>query len=382
MKCKLCLHGEVVDVLNLGSFLPVNLVGDYSEKALKIGICNSCTVVQIADRFTKEINFPSEYPFRSGVTASLRKNFEELVQEILLLRPSGRTVLDIGCNDGTLLKSFHRANFEIFGIEPTGAFAEIDYQAEIFNGFFEDFQSDNLFDVIVLTNTLAHMDNPKMQLVKIRNYLKEDGLLAVEVIDFNAMVERNEFDKFTDEHGFYFTKDNLVNLFESAGFEVVHFKEIETHGGSLRFFCKIATFRTEGISEEFDFISSKSKLDHLGNSQQRIGAQLRAMLSAITTSGDEIYLAGATTRGITLITSSEIDPGIFNAILDVKGSQRIGGIMPNLDLPVIEEDKVYGREEITVLILAWHIKEEIMANMKSRGYIGKFIVPLPEPHLL
>jgi hypothetical protein len=49
---------------------------------------------------------------------------------------------------------------------------------------------------------------------------------------------------------------------------------------------------------------------------------------------------------------------------------------------VIEEDKVYGREEITVLILAWHIKEEIMANMKSRGYIGKFIVPLPEPHLL
>ena len=104
MTCLLCDGKDLTTVLSLGDYYPQNTHIAHYKMGLEVAVCNFCSTVQIPKRFEKEINFPPEYPFRSGITKALKDNFIDLSEKLEQILPSRSRILEIGSNDGSLLQ--------------------------------------------------------------------------------------------------------------------------------------------------------------------------------------------------------------------------------------------------------------------------------------
>ena len=106
------------------------------------------------------------------------------------------------------------------------------------------------------------------------------------------------------------------------------------------------------------------------------------LLNEIKSKGQKIYGVGSPSRASTLVNYTGIDHDIIDCILEVKGSYKIGKYMPGTRIPVLDETILYEDQPEFVLMLSWHIADELIPKIKDKGYKGKFITPLPEPKIL
>jgi hypothetical protein len=226
-----------------------------------------------------------------------------------------------------------------------------------------------------LTNTLAHLDDPSGTLNKIRDMLRPEGKLFIEVVNLDAIFKNNEFDKFTHEHGFYFNRTTLGLLMNSMGFLESYFEEIETHGGSFRTMYSKLDQKIPIPSQPIE--KSLLCFSKLQKSMSVIGRDLKELLQSATITASSIYLAGATNRGETLLKSLDIKTDIFNAVLEINKSPRIGNRMRNLGVTIVDQEEIKKDAAPVVLILAWHVHTEIIESLKQINPLIDFIIPLP-----
>jgi hypothetical protein len=106
------------------------------------------------------------------------------------------------------------------------------------------------------------------------------------------------------------------------------------------------------------------------------------LIADIKASGKEIYAISAPSRASTLVNYVGLDDGLIPYVMEIKGSKKIGKFMPGRNIPVLEETKLYEDQPPYALLLSWHIADELMVNLKKRGYKGDFIVPLPHPRIV
>ena len=376
MKCLACNSVEMSTVLSLGNYYPANTQSLKKKMSLEVVVCKFCTTAQIPYRFEKEVNFPPEYPFRSGITKALRDNFQQLSETIDQLIPKESKILEIGSNDGTLLSILRQKKFKVLGVEPTLAAIDTPSQIPVIRGFFEESNFNETFDCIVLTNTFAHLSNQVNTLKRIREVLVPDGFLILEVVDLEQILNLNEFDKFTHEHGIYFDHNTLRNFMGSQGFSEITIEKIDTHGGSLRgvfkFTGEITPIKKFDILPVINhFLALKDKIDV-------IKLQLPLVLKELSTSDSMLFLAGATTRGEILVNALQLDKGSFRAVLENPKSMRIGTKMANLEIEVVKDDYISTVDSPIVLILAWHVHNEVIESLKRANPSVKCVIPLPE----
>jgi len=373
--CLICNYGKLLSVLELGEFYPANADLNQESKQLSVAVCNHCSTTQIPYRFAKEVNFPSEYSFRSGNTKALIANFQSLSDLISQQVIDGGAILEIGSNDGTLLDMLQNRGYNVEGVEPTKAAFETNPQIVVHNDFFENTNLNRQFDAIVLTNTLAHLDDPSDTLNKLGDMLRPEGKLIVEVVNLEAIFKNNEFDKFTHEHGFYFNRITLGLLMNSIGFLESHFEEIQTHGGSFRaIYSKLGQKKPippQPVENSLLYFSQLQK------SMSVIEKDLKEILQTTKMRTSNIYLAGATNRGETLLKSLDIKTDIFKAVLEIDKSPRIGTWMRNLGIKIVNQEEIKKVTEPVVLILAWHVHTEIIDSLKHINQSIDFIIPLP-----
>ena len=110
--------------------------------------------------------------------------------------------------------------------------------------------------------------------------------------------------------------------------------------------------------------------------------ELMALISKIKKEGKRIYGIGAPSRGTTLIHYTGINEGIVDCTLEIRGSHKINKYVPGTMIPVLEEAKLYEDQPEYVLLFSWQITEELIPKIKEKGFKGKFIVPLPMPHVI
>ena len=95
-----------------------------------------------------------------------------------------------------------------------------------------------------------------------------------------------------------------------------------------------------------------------------------------------MYGIGAPSRASTLINYVGLDDGILDCILEIQGSQKIGKYLPGTLIPVIDESRLFDDPPDCALLLSWHIADELTTKLRSRGYKGRFLIPLPEPRIV
>ena len=204
--------------------------------------------------------------------------------------------------------------------------------------------------------------------------------MIIEVVDLDQMLTMNEFDKFTHEHGIYFNQMTLNNLMSSEGFSEVSIERIVTHGGSLR-----AMFRYTGIIIPLNKHDSQQLLEDFSLLRKKmldLGLELNGILSKFRSEGSPIFLAGATTRGEILVNALNLEKEIFQAVLENPKNKRVGTVMANLDLEVVEDEFISNCDSPVVLILAWHVYKEVTQSLKEVNPFTRCIIPLPEIRIL
>jgi len=380
---------------------PVNVMAEVNmaEKStmyfpLPLCHCQVCNLTQIGVALERSIVFPKNYPYVSGTTKSLVNNFEmqsKLVHEQLSLSEND-LVIDIGSNDGSLLKNYKRY-CRVLGVEPTQAAERaVGAGVDTLNQFFDALTVEKILTevglarVVTACNVFAHISNLDDLMKNIKAILRDDGVFISESHYFLNLVQTLQFDTIYHEHLRYYTVSFLKILFEKYDLEIFRVQYIETHGGSIR----VWTARTGqfGIDSSVNKALQEeqrcgiSEIDSLNTFASRVKTwrqDFRKLISTIRLESGVIGALGAPSRASTLLTYTGLSADDLIAVGEVENSSKIGRVMPGTKIPIIEERQLVEMNPTHLLILSWHIKDVLMKSARDKGFKGKFIVPLPNP---
>jgi SAM-dependent methyltransferase len=402
--CQICGAQDLRSALFLGFLPPVNSMRALDAPAdsepwhpAELLVCPSCHLAQLGYVVEPAVLFPPEYPYTSGSTRVLRENFAELHREVdeLVGLTSDDLVVDVGSNDGTLLAAFRDDGHRVLGIEPTRT-AEIarDRGIETMSAFFdagaasEAVSQHGTARVVTAANVFAHIPDIHAVVEAIASMLAPNGVFVSESGYFRDLVETLQYETIYHEHLRYYSLTSLSALLEMHGFRVVHAKRIPTHGGSIRVYATrdpelaVQPSVAELLEEEVSAgLTDESWVDAFRERVTQSKLDLYRLLAEIKGSGGRIYGIGAPSRASTLVNYVGLDDGIVNYVLEIAGSMKVGKYLPGTAIPVVEESKLFEDQPEFALLLSWHIGGELKANLREKGFAGRFIVPLPEPRI-
>lgn len=402
-KCTYCFE-PTNEILDLGFLPPVNVMDKISENIqvnksypLRLVYCNNCLLTQIEDEIDGELVFPESYPYLSGTTRILRENFAEQFNELINFKPAkpNQLVIDIGSNDGTLLSNY-KNDFAVLGIEPTGAAkVAVNNNIRTIQKFFNKETAREILNdfgkaqVVTACNVFAHIPNLSTLMESVDLILEEDGIFISESHYLTQLLETLQFDTIYHEHLRYYNGNFLSRLFKDFGFEIIKIKKIPTHGGSIRVWAaKSGQYDVDKEVEQFLTNEKNSQFFGL-NGHEKFAIevldwrqQFRKLIAELRTSNKSIYGIGAPSRASTLVTFSGLEKSDLLAVGEIQGSHKIGRYMPGTRIPIIAEEEVLEKKPDYLLMLSWHIAEELIPKIKENGYTGKFLIPLPKIKIL
>jgi hypothetical protein len=379
--CELCGGQRLVEVLNLGSSPPPCVMHPVGQRPvveerypLELLLCLDCGLVQLSVQVNPGVMWPVNFPYSSGNSPQLHRDFQDLANEVMDLidlHPA-HLVVDIGANDGTLLSKFPRAR--TIGVEPTAQARKMEPGL-----FIEDFFSEKVAEyivgrlgqarVITACNVLAHVDDLPAVMRGIKRLLAPNGILVVENHDLNSVLA-GQWDMVYHEHLRYFTQETFRTLLNQYELGATDSRAIGTHGGSHRI---IATHGTHGapVGPPVDAV-------RLHGLQDAASAARRALHQTLYRNAPVIGI-GAAARATTIINYCGLDVEDIACVVEVPDSDKIGSYIPGTRIPVLGEEFLL-KSDRPGLMLSWHLTDIVVPKLRERGFVLPIIVPLPELH--
>lgn len=405
-RCRACREGNLHGFLSLGetplanSFLREDQLNSREPTfPLEVVFCSSCGMVQLGHVVPPELMFRN-YLYISSMSNTLRRHFSDLASEtVKRFQPPGNSLaVDIGSNDGTLLKEFQAKGVRTLGIEPATNIAKLAEAdgIETINDFFGPRTATQVVErrrkarIITAANVFAHVDDLDDFLRGVDTLLEEEGVLVIEVPYLVDLLEKTEFDTIYHEHLSYFSLRPLTHLFRRFGMEVLDVRRVGIHGGSIRVFVKRSSnpLPVSGSVEELLSLERERGLDSLETYRAFAGRVvsikegLLRLLAALKGEGKRIVGYGASAKGNTLLNYCGIGPEVLDYIVDNIPLKQ-GLYTPGMHIPVLPEEKLLEDQPDAALILAWNFAEEIMEKQRRyREKGGRFIIPIPNPRIV
>lgn len=361
-------------------------------------MCKSCGLAQLIDVIDPDILY-GEYLYVTSSSAGLSEHFQAYADSVTKrcrLKP-GSLVVDIGSNDGTLLRHFHQRGMSVLGVEPAAHIADQATASGIMSiaDFFTPDLAKNIVakhgnaKLISANNVFANIDDLKSWLTAVNELLDEDGVFVFESYYLADLVQNMVFDFIYHEHLSSFSVRPIQALFKGVGLELVAVERVATKGGSLRYFVQrssgplnkdgsvvemLALEENMGLYQIETFLAYNDKINALK-------ARTKAFLAEAKTKGKSIAGFGASITATTLIYHFEIGEYLDYLVDDNLCKQ--GRFSPGLHLPVVSSSVLCERNPDYVIILAWRFAETIIS--KNKCYLeggGQFVIPVPEFNLI
>lgn len=405
--CRVCDGGNLVKFLDLG-FTPLadafrslaQLREPETYYPLQVLICSDCGLVQLGYVVPPEILFQRDYPYVSSTTETGKEHFHSLAEEACRnfnLKPDD-LVIDIGSNVGVLLQGFINQGINnVLGIEPAANICKMarDNGIETINEFFDEVSASRIVatkgkaKLVTGTNVVAHIDNHHAMVRALDTLLDNKGIFIFEAPYLVNLLDNLEYDTIYHEHLSYLSVQPMNRLFQQFGMGIFDVKMVSIHGGSLRYFV---TRRGDypvsaNVARYLEIESSKRvyEIDTLNNfaeSAQNNRDELNWMLCSFKRDGKRIAGVSAPAKGMTLLNYCKIGPEILDFITE-KAPLKIGKYSPGTHIPIVPDSELMARMPDFALLLAWNFANEIMENLDDfRKAGGKFIIPIPKPHIV
>ena len=404
--CQSCSSPRLQHVINLGYLPPVNRMYALDKRPSVLETidtpvvhCLDCGLVQLEVLADSATVFPNDYPYTSGMTQPLVENFRELAQEaIKIINPSSDDfVVDIGSNDGTLLSFFQKYGQRVLGIEPTET-AEIANKNGIRTlhaPFSEHLARQIPYSahygrprIVTATNVFAHIPNINDITKAIENLLAPGGVFISESHYLYDLLEKTQFDAIYHEHLRYYSMKALRSLLERHGLEIFHVRRIPTHGGSIRVYAarkgdyEVRDSVREMLAAELVGTDLREKLKMFAGRTRMYKRLLLDELQNYARRNRKVFGIGAPSRASTLLSYLGVDETLMQGVAEQPGSLKIGKCMPGTRIPIMAEADVLTNEPDILVILSWHLKDQIAKSLRAKGFKGVILAPLPQPHHL
>ena len=403
-RCQICSGKKLEEILSLGH-QPI-VQGYLSEAQLReeeatyplvMVRCPRCKLLQLNYVIDPKKVFPTDYPYRTGLTNMLIRNFEQLAGRLEQHKyfGAGDLIVDIGSNDGTLLKPFKARGARVVGIEPTNA-AKDARKAGVptLQEFFSPgsvraiLKKHGKARVITAANVFAHINDAPALMRNIRTLMGTGSVFVSESQYVMDIFEKLEFDTIYHEHLRFYALKPLVRLFAQNGMSLVDAERISAAGGSIRVYAKKGAHpMSAGVkklikAEERAGLYDLKKLRAWARKAHAAKNELLSLLLKIKKQGGHIVGLTSSARSNTLLGFCHIDNTILDYTAEKKGSPKIGLYTPGTHIPVADEARLFKKQPEYLLVLSWHIGQELIKLMKKFGYKGKFILPLPTARIV
>lgn len=401
--CRLCGSSALTKVIDLGPQHLQNIFprqGDnlpYKRKLpTELVLCNTmedekaCGLLQTRYTVPPEILY-SSYWYKSGVNKTMRDHLKGIVDECTAkLDETGtipQTVLDIGCNDGTLLNCWP-AKANKFGVDPSDVAANIEKtdKTTIINDFFPTNQLPSRdvlsFDVITAIAMFYDLEKPASFLHSIVTRLKHTGIVCIEVSHMPTMLAATSYDTICHEHIEYYSLAVLEELFSSCELNIFDARLNNINGGSIRVFASrdkrkptenLHRIRRMEFEANLDSIETYTKFQTLAEARRH---DLLALLNSIKVQGKKVHIYGASTKGNTILQWCGIGKDLVEAAADRNPSKE--GCVTATGIPIISEEISRLADPDYYLVLPWSFEKEFLEREKEALERGtRFIFPLP-----
>jgi hypothetical protein len=402
-RCQVSNFKNLESILNLGYLPPVNdfkKIGTKQKESnfypTELLYCNKSKLFQLGFVVSKDILFPKNYPYTSSTTKILRDNFLDLsikCRKRFNLRKND-LIVDIGSNDGNLLSHFKDFS-KVLGVTPEeiGKIAikrGIPTILKYFDKSVSKFivKNHGKAKIVTATNVFAHINNPNFLTKNIINILEDDGIFISESHYILPLIQTIQYDTIYHEHLRYYSLQSLNYLLNKNNLYIFDVEIIETHGGSIRVYAskkgkyKVSNNVNSVLNKEKKFLDL-NKIRRFKNKVLISKLQLLDMIYNIKKRKKKISGVSAPSRATTLINYVGIDENIVDNIFEIPGSYKIGNYLPGTKIPVVSENLLFKKKQPDYLLLfSWHISDELIKNLRTKGYKGKFIIPLPKPKIV
>lgn len=405
--CRVCGSTALTPIINLGEqYLQGSFVKSGKEMPPTRKISTSlvrcdpmrdekaCGLLQMEYTIPPEVLY-SAYWYRSGTNNTMCRHLQGIVEEAMEMtdRKESATVLDIGCNDGTLLE-FYPASFTKFGVDPSDVAQEIKAPINVVQDIFPSEElisrlDGRTFDIITSIAMYYDLEDPIAFTREIKQILSPEGIWVIEMSYMPTMLKMTSYDTICHEHIEYYSLAVIEYILKQAGMKVVNVSHNDINGGSLR--CQAThisnfTYKRDEFQqnikamrlEEFDLeLDTDKPYRHF---QDRINVhkeELNSLLKKLKKEGKKIHIYGASTKGNTILQWCGIDHRIIDCAAE-RNPDKYGAMTLGTDIPIVSEEESRAMNPDYYLVLPWHFKEEFLEREREtleRG-IG-FIFPLP-----
>ena len=408
-KCRVCSSQDLVPIFSLGELYVSDFIENPSEESLTkapldLVLCDEsrggCGLLQLKHTVSHELMYRN-YWYRSGMNKTMTEELYGIARkaESLVSLSPGDFVLDIGANDGTLLRGYTAKGINLIGFEPAANLAKYNREGttKIIDNFFNfsDWQKEfgeAKAKIITAIAMFYDLDEPNVFVSDIKKCLHPEGIFIIQMSYLASMLSQNAFDNICHEHLEYYSLLSLENLLKRHGLEVFDVELNDVNGGSFRIYTK---HKNSGHSIKITK-QAKRRVDYLRNNEKKLGLnnpkiyydfaqrvhiikdQLFNFIKNEVENGKKVFIYGASTKGNTLLQFFNLDNKWIEAAAernpDKFGKKTIGTL-----IPIISEEEARSHKPDYFLVLPWHFLKEFQereADYLKSG--GKFIVPLPD----
>ncbi len=395
-RCRVCGAKTLTRVLSLGDQYVSDFVtskGEHHKAPLELVRCSECGLVQLRHTFPRGSLY-RHYWYRSGISGTMKAALADITAKACeLARPeSGDIVMDVGCNDGTLLRSYNVPGLYLVGFEPAVNLLDDARKGTgwVFNEFFSSkiYRTkfgDRRAKIITSVAMFYDLEDPNAFVESIVDCLAENGVWVVQQNYLGTMLEQNGFDNIGHEHLEYYSLGTMRNLLSRHGLEVFDAEKNDVNGGSFRTYVGLSGRHplskrlTEMENyEEHLALTKPSVYQEFARKIREIRSKTRRFVLSEVRDGKKIYVYGASNRGNTILQYCGLDHSLIRKATDANpekwGRKTVGTL-----IPIVPKEEARKDKPDYFLILPHHFLDEI--KREETSYLrsgGRFIVPLPE----
>jgi len=401
-KCRLCGSKELQTILELGDQPPANSLRESLSDTLEnvpltICRCAECTTIQLTETIDPDYLF-SNYVWVTGTSKGARE-YSQIFAERILFKVKKETdlfIVEIASNDGTFLKRFQESGHRVLGIDPAKNLAEeaekngIPTRADFFSLDVSKLvtEENGNADIVIARNVIPHVPDPNDVVSGMAHSLDEEGVGVIEFHWIDKILSELHYDSIYHEHFFYHSLHSINELLSRHGLSLFDVAESPISGGSLvAYFSKEKRTKTSALNEKLKWeneqgIASLDAWQQFAKESQKHREDLKLLIESELSAGKKLIGYGASARSSTLLNFCGINHNHLACIAD-QNPLKHNRYTPGTDVFILSPDEALKVNPDTIVILAWNFKDEIIDDLKEKGFKGSVLIPLPnDPYLL
>lgn len=359
---------------------------------LKLHHCLECGLTQLSYIVNPKIVFKN-FPFVSGTTQTATKHLQSLPRQLVRMLDLGPRsfAIDIGSNDGTLLKGYIPYGVKFLGIDPAGDPVRIanEQGIETLQAFFNEETAEYVFEhygqakSITACGVFAHIADLSGVMRGVKKLLGKQGVFATDSQYWLDMVLRLNYDNIFHQHLRYYSMKPLIHLFRRYDMDVFDVDRSEVYGGSIRVFsCHAGDYPiSDSVGqllalEENHRLYDQSTYEGLARKVEERRKKLFDDVYRLTSKGKMVVGIGAPAKATVVCNYCRLGPDLVKYVTEIN-PLRIGKYLPGVRIPILNEEHMFedGRPTDAAILFAWNYYDEIVPKLQKREFHGEILLP-------